>query len=384
MARSRGSGTVRKEKGGTFVARVRWRDDSGKRHAMRRVFTTRTAAVEALEEFNRSRDRLGPEVLDLERRTFADLADLFERTYCGVPVYRQGIKVTGLRSRKDVLARLGMLRKHFGARRVRDITTGELERFKAARLATPTPGGPEGKGKPRSIATVNRELAILRRVLNVAVQERWIDRNPFASARPLIQVAAEEPRDRVLSRDEERRLLDACVGPWGHLRRVIIVAVDTGCRRGELLALRWADVDLVGARLVVRASNSKTMKARTVPLTRRAVEALRELGEGDGAADAQVFGKASSIPRIRKHLALACTAAGIVGLRFHDLRATCGTRLATSGVPLTEVARMLGHADTKTTFRFYVGEGEGALDRAAAALERFIGDDEETVGGMVS
>jgi integrase len=205
--------------------------------------------------------------------------------------------------------------------------------------------------------------------LNVAVGERWIADNPFKGKAALISSADERKRERVLTRAEEERLLAACTGKRAHLRPLIVVAVDTGCRRGELFALRWTDVDLPGRRLRVLAENSKTQRERFVPLTARAADELRGLSSRPGATpDALVFGMTSTVKTAWKS---ACKVAGLADARFHDLRATCGTRLCSAGVPIVEVARVLGHSDMKTTYRFYIGEAEGSLDRAAAALDRF-------------
>jgi integrase len=367
--REKGTGTITKASDGRFVVRLRWRDENGERRGIRRVYPTRTDAKEALDAFNRERERVGPTVLETERKTFADLADLFERTYCTEPVYRDGRKVSGMRSRADALSRLAVLRAHFSRRRVRDITHADIVAFKAKRLATPT-----RFERARSVATVNRDLAILRRVLNVAVGERWIATNPFAGSTPLISAADERKRERVLSLDEEARLLAACTGKRAHLRPLIIVALDTGCRRGELLRLTWEDVDLLSepARLRVLAENSKTQRERSVPLTQRAAAALAALQARPATTpEARCFGVTSSPKTAWRG---ACRAAGLVDLRFHDLRTTCGTRLSGAGVPIAEVARMLGHSDTKTTFRFYIGEAEGSLNRAAAALDRLHRD----------
>lgn len=366
--RSTGTGTIQKTADGSFVARVRWRDAAGRRRGIRRSFATYTAAKDALDEFNRERARVGPDVLDIAGATFAELSDLYERTYCGEPVYRNGRKTSGLRSRKDVLLRLRVLREHFGGRKVSSITHAGIVSFKRERLAAPTK-----HGRPRSIATVNRELAILRRVLRVAVAERWIARSPFeGTSETLISVADEQRRERVLSPSEEARLLDACTGRCaGLLLPLVVVAIDTGARRGELLALRWRDVDLAARRVRVVAENAKTQRARSVPLTTRAVAALESLSPG-ASPEAFVFARSGKPMRSPRNAWVgACRNAGLVDLHFHDLRATCGTRLCGAGVSIAEVARVLGHANVATTFRHYVRETEDALDRAAAALDRF-------------
>jgi len=87
----------------------------------------------------------------------------------------------------------------------------------------------------RSIATVNREPAYLRCLLNIAERNGWINRNPFKCGDALIHVADERKREHILTREEESRMLAACTGPRAHLRPIMIAALDTGCRLGELL-----------------------------------------------------------------------------------------------------------------------------------------------------
>src|SRR5437762_1424962 len=91
-----------------------------------------------------------------------------------------------------------------------------------------------GKSLEVSRVTVNRELGVLRRVLNVALANGWIHRSPFTMGKSLISVGDEKPRERILTLEEEARLLAACEGPRAHLRAILICALDTGMRRGEL------------------------------------------------------------------------------------------------------------------------------------------------------
>src|SRR5437868_10228837 len=153
--------------------------------------------------------------------------------------YVDGRKVAGLRSAYDLGLLLKVLREYFGKSKVRLITYGDLKRFKAERLKTKTK-----RGAQRSITTMNRELQLLRRLLNVAYSNGWIKRNPFSMGDALITPGDEKKRERILTRDEEERLLAACTDKRAHLKGIIICALDTGMRRGEMLKLVTSDVDL--------------------------------------------------------------------------------------------------------------------------------------------
>ena len=173
---------------------------------------------------------------------------------------------------------------------------------------------------------------------------------------------------------EERRLL-AAANPW--LQRLIIAALDTGCRRGELLALRWSDVDLVRGELTVRAEQAKSGKARVLPISPRlrGVLTLVRLGP-DGVPHGPAsfvfgdeMGRRVSSPKTawqtcvlkahgyapahdRKQRCVDAAARrryAEIDLHFHDLRHEAGSRLVEAGWPLHHVQEMLGHADLQTT-----------------------------------
>src|SRR5687767_14410510 len=103
------------------------------------------------------------------------------------------------------MAAVKALKEYFEKRQLRGITHSDIRLFRAERLATQTKAK-----KQRSVAAVNRELEKLRRLLNIAEREGWILRNPMRSGDPLISVADERKRERILTRDEELRLLAAC------------------------------------------------------------------------------------------------------------------------------------------------------------------------------
>jgi integrase len=200
-----------------------------------------------------------------EHMTFLDLATYFEKQYLKPAEYVDGRKVAGVRSISPAMAAVKALKQHFGKRQLRGITHSDIRAFRAERLSTKTKAG-----RQRSVAAVNRELEKLRRLLNIAEREGWILRNPMRGGDPLISIADERKRERILTRDEELRLLNACENRYrSHLRPILICALDTGMRRGEILSLKWSDVDFEERVLTIRAFNTKTMKERQVSLTTR-------------------------------------------------------------------------------------------------------------------
>ncbi len=255
-----------------WYARFDYTDELGKRRTIRRKAPTEAKAKQLLERLLEEYKTRGAQALDGERMSFADLATYYEDTYLIAPEYVDDRKVAGLRDYINSKGLLKVLKQALGSRRLRSITYGDIERLRAARIRCPTI-----HDKQRSLATVNRELSMLRRVLNVAVRNGWLLRSPIVGAKSLIAPGDETPRQRVLTRDEEIRLLLACNGPRAYLRPIIITAIDTGMRRGELLSLRWSDLDFAMRIINVRAFNTKTMRARQTAMTHRVFEALSGL-----------------------------------------------------------------------------------------------------------
>lgn len=207
-------------------------------------------------------------------------------------------------------------------------------------------------------------LLMLRRMLSIALREGWILRHPFSGSDTVISASDETKRTRTVSRNEEALLLDACDGPRETLKAIIICALDTGMRRGEILSLRWKDVDLKTKRINIQAMNTKTLRSRSLSITSRLLAELNKLP--NRAPATRVFGITDTVKR---SWATAKRIAGIADLKFHDLRHTCATRLVQGGLPLAEVSRILGHTSIVTTFR-YANVDDSTLDRAVEILER--------------
>ncbi len=155
-------------------------------------------------------------------------------------------------------------------------------------------------------------MGLLRRVFNVAIQNGWILRNPFAMGNTLINPGDEKQRERILTRDEEEKLLAVCTGAKAHLRPVIIMALDTGMRRGEMFKLKWSDIDFENGIVNIHAFNTKTMRQRQVAITSRLAQELKALWESSPRnPDDLVFGVAN----VKKAYSKARVAAGLPDLR---------------------------------------------------------------------
>jgi len=349
----------------TWWARVTYIDPkTGKRHDLQRRGQSKGHARDLLQTLLRDIDATDGQAPRNERKIFAELCDYFEKHYVKAAEYVDGRKVAGVRSLGTAKGQLNVLRDYFGSCRLRSITHGDVRQFRAARLAQETRTKTQ-----RTIASVNRELSMLRRMLNVAQREGWILRNPFTAGDSLISLADENKRERILTREEELKLLAACDTPQrAHLRGILICALDTGMRQGEIFSLRWRDVDLENRIVKIRAFNTKTMKERQVAITTRlAIELERLKASAPDNSNGLVFG---IVNNVKRSFAAARSKAGLNDVRFHDLRHTAATRLVGAHIPLSEVGRVLGHSQANTTYRYVNADVETAK-RAAAALDAF-------------
>ena len=314
-------------------------------------------------------DDEGSQVIDTARITFSTLADHYQLHYLKPAEFVDGRKVDGLRDWKHASSFLKLFREHFGKRRLREITYADIRTFSTRRLNTPTQ-----YGRQRSVTTVNRELSYLRRILNIAVRESWLVKNPFNAGDGLISTADERKRERILTLDEENLLLKACENPWrSHLRPLLICLLDTGARFSEMTQLRWGSVCFDSGIITIEGRTTKTLKTRHVAMTERMSAELHKLRESARPEfDVRVFGVTNNV---RKSFASACKEAGIKrggidGLTLHSLRHTAATRLIKGNLPLQMVGRILGHSQVSTTYRYVTANSE-TIAQAAAILETF-------------
>lgn len=393
MARHRTGSAVAKqvERSGKvstiWYARITWIEGSSRKERRRKPkLNTKTAAKDLARRMLQELEQEGEQALEGATMTFNDLARFFEKRYLVEPEYVNGRKVKGYRSKYEIELRLNILKEYFGTKKLRSIKHADVDYFKSVRLNTPVifgknTRGTEKKGKPierqRSIATVHKELGLLRRVLSVAVSNGWILKNPFSTGTALINPGDEHQRERILTKEEEEKLLSACTGYWAHLKPIIICALDTGMRRGEIFKLKFCDVDFENDIISIRAFNTKTLRERQVAITSRLKKELVSLfDKSDKNPESLVFNISGST---KKAFATLRAKVGLSDLRFHDLRHTNATRLVSKHLPLSEVGRMLGHTQPTTTYR-YVNANIETAKRAAAMLDELNGEGEKRNG----
>lgn len=381
-------GVVKLGKDGLWYGRVRWTDEDTCKPREKKFppQKNKTDADNLVENFKGELKTHGGKIVDASKMRFEHLADTYKQKKLFPAKIINGRKVGGVKSVAPALAALNSLRLHFDKRRIKSITHSDIESYKLMRLDAPVVRG-KGENRTetqRSIASVNRELELLRAMLRFAIRQNWLVRSPFEMGEPLISKADETRRERILSRDEEKRLLDACgdrvitytrrgkqitakikAETRAHLRALIIAALDTACRRGELLKLRWQDVDMVSRTITIIAENSKTARARTIGITPRLyneLERLQDLSPDDMTG--LVFGISSTIKTAFKS---ACSDAGIDDYHWHDGRHTAITRMVNTGQPSAVIMKISGHTQ-HATFARYVNPDTEAITSVAEAL----------------
>jgi len=227
---------------------------------------------------------------------------------------------------------------HFAEMRLAEITSEAVEDYIISR--------DESEKRPKP-ATVYQEFSLGRRIFNVARRRwKWVSYNPFADVQFSELLTMDNARDRWLTVSEEKVLL-SCATP-AYLKDVITFAIHSGCRRGEILSLKWkVNVDM--HRRLVTVQASKNGNKKTIPMS----ETLRGLLLGMSKVK-HISGRVFPVDvlALKDAFERAVRKAGIEDFRFHDLRHTFATRLVQNGVDLYTVQKLMGHKSIRTTERY--------------------------------
>ncbi|MDQ3649917.1 MAG: site-specific integrase [Acidobacteriota bacterium] len=288
---------------------------------------------------------------------------------------------TNKRSWKDDIYTGRVLCEYFGGKTFREISPILIEKFKSDRRKSITK-----KGTPRCPATVNRELVVLSKIINLAIDYKKADFNPCSKVK---KFRLDNRRFRYLLPEEEPALMNVLTGPRAHLKPIVAVALGTGMRRGEQLSLRRNQVDF--SRNIVMARKTKSGKDRDIPMNSEVRNILFELCKGK-TGEEYVFVNPKTdtrIKEVKKGFGAALRLAGIEGLVWHDLRATFGTRLGEAGYDAFTIADLMGHTDIRMTAR-YVRATErnkraavdAAMLRSQQVVHRLATKEKRQAGGL--
>ena len=223
----------------------------------------------------------------------------------------------------------------FAETSIGQITKNDIARYRKYRHAEHLGRQEREDPKPLSETTINRDVEVIRHLLFWAADEGFIPTNPIARIR---MVRERRQRRPVMSVAEEVKLLSSCAD---HLRPIVITALDTGMRRGELLNQLWEHVDFDRKLLSVTHSKTAEGEHRQIPLTPRVYEML----SNDWKPSGHVFTFENQLMhRIKTAWAGALRRSGIVHYRFHDLRHTFNSRLVEVGVIADVRKELMGHS----------------------------------------
>lgn len=387
--------------GKKFKARKRYTDAAGKRCEMVKLCHTHSEARIAVGNMEALIKR---ELTDAETNkssvreyTFSQIADYYRKEYIKPAVFSpSGRKLSGFkRDLKTVESVVRILEDYFGEMFLREISFEDLRSFKEIYENTPT-----RTGTLPAVSTVNEKMSVLRRILNVAIQKNWLDVNPFKRGDSLIDKAGEARRSRMLTFEEEERLLKACEphteqieyqrsnrknykkdGEFEQIRAfhrvdrsmlipLIICALDTAMRRGEIFNLEWRQIDFENKVIYLTeeaAADTKTGTAGILPLTKRLEKILRGKFNRNKQSE-KVFQKFD----FKRAFKSACQEAGIEDLHFHDFRAAAISRMLMSGISGDIVRKISRHTSDKIFLSHYTRIDENNARIVGTALDNLL------------
>jgi excisionase family DNA binding protein len=319
----------RKYNGGMIRWAIDYKDPSGKR--VQKVVPLATSKEEAYialqEEVRRQFDSEYRVKQERDKIKFGRLAETYLEDYAKV----------NKKSWQDDKYRIDAnLKPFFGDQELNSITPLIIERYRAERLKTRV-----------TKSTVNRETTLMKTMFRLAIDWGLTDTNPVTKVRLFPE--KDTLKERILRIEEEEPLLAACPA---HLRPLVVVALHTGMRRGEILNLRWTQVDLEKG--LIRVENTKAGKNRLIPVNDALLAAFRALQAAERPSGLVFANPRTGMPftEVKKSFKSACRAAGIRDLRFHDLRHTFATRLIEAGADIITVKELLGHFSVRVTQRY--------------------------------
>ena len=227
---------------------------------------------------------------------------------------------------------VNLFKKYFSGKYLYEITLLDIERFKSVRAKEVSP------------STVNRALAVLKSMFNRAILWGKAENNPCKGIKML---KVNNQRLRFLEKEEIDKLLANCCE---HLKPIVIVALNTGMRKGEILGLKWHDIDI--KRNIIHLYNTKNGEKREIPMNNIVQKTI--IGVLKNPESQYIFCNKDGKPygNVRTSFFTALKKSDIVDFRFHDLRHTFASQLVMSGVDLNTVRELLGHKSLEMTLRY--------------------------------
>jgi len=323
------------KKGTTYKVTIRMKGYPTQTETFKRMTDAKRWAAETETAINQGQHF---KTIEAKKHTLADLIDRYIKTE--LPK-----KPKSFDKQK---AQLTWWKEQIGQKTLLNMTAPVLTECKERLLE-----GTTYRGTVRSGATANRYMAALSHAFTKASTEwEWMDVNPLSK---VSREKESQGRVRFLSDDERGRLLEACKGSRNQqLYLVVMLALSTGARQGEVMGLSWDDVSFDQRRLILR--DTKNGETRAVPLVGEAFSLLKDHSKVRRIDTQLVFPRAgvkgTQPMSIRQAWDYAVENAKIENFRFHDLRHSCASYLAMNGATLAEIAEVLGHKTLQMVKRY--------------------------------
>jgi len=257
----------------------------------------------------------------------------------------------------------------FGEHRLSQITPLLIEQYKEERKSTIRVSKVKKMKRKFSNAYINRDLALLKHLFTLAIKWGYVDQNPVKE----VKFLREDLKERILKPEEIQKLLDEANDG---LRPVIITALNTGMRLGEMLSLKWHQVNLQAG--FIQIEHAKNGKMRKIPMNATLTELFENVKKEGSEYVFLRYGK--PIRSVRTAWENALRRAGIQGCRFHDLRHTFATYALITGADLVSIRDILGHSDIRMTSR-YAHSNDELKKRAVESISNLM--DQNKKGGQI-
>lgn len=317
------------KKRGCFVYDVRLYDENGKRKLYK---TDLTSISKAREYEQKKRSEIA------ERKLFPESYFIKRKFDDFVPEYlKKHASRKGPGTYSDYTSICRKLVRYFGEYYLHEITRYHIESYQSER------------SQQVGVCMVNREITILKGILTKAIDWGFLLKNPVKG----IKLEKEKPRHRYLNREEMTKLIEACGrnGQIRYLKHIVIIDLNTGLRKDEILSLKKESVDLI--RNVITVREGKGGYTRFVPINETAKRELTGLvSRGDSEYifhDSRGF----AFKDIKKSFNSAVVRAELRDVHFHDLRRTFATNCVFKNVPPKTLQKWMGHKKIETTMKYY-------------------------------
>jgi integrase len=310
--------------------------------------------------------------------TFDELADAYLKWIS--PDEQAGIPARKRSWRSHDLYAIGQLRAYFGDKRLMAITPALVGQYRDWRRFTIS-----RRHRPVSTATVNRELACLKRMFNVACKGLIMLKGGVPALSPIANVSLEREhneRDRVLGSEEFDRLY-AAAEDW--LKPILLIGYHTGMRKGEIRSLRWDQVDVKRQVIRLKSGDTKTGEGRVIPLNQGLTAALKSATRylgcpwvfvnpamlGASPASSETVDARYHATSITHAFMRACEKAAVKNATFHDLRHTFVTNARRAGIDYFRIMAITGHR-TMSVFKRYNTVDEVDLRQAMSQMDTYM------------